>query len=138
MYKEDVDLAWRLHRLGWRAWYSPTAIAWHGRTSAGPRTERLVDVARANQRVPAWIRGISWRNQRLMQLKNDDFRGYRRDLPRIAQREILSWLFVVGVDPFRMRATIDLVKLLPVTLTKRRYLARRFAQASRHPKRAID
>jgi GT2 family glycosyltransferase len=25
MYKEDVDLAWRLRRLGWQAWYEPSA-----------------------------------------------------------------------------------------------------------------
>lgn len=137
MYKEDVDLAWRLQRLGWNAWYSPEAVAWHARTSIGPRTARLVDIARANRRVPSWIRAISWRNQRLMQLKNDDFGDYVRDLPWIARREILSWLFVVGVDPWRMRASIDLVRLLPVTLSKRRYLARRFARGSHRSRRRL-
>jgi len=39
MYKEDVDLGWRLRLFGWKAWYEPTAIAWHGRgTSAVKRT----------------------------------------------------------------------------------------------------
>ncbi len=138
MYKEDVDLAWRLQRLGWDAWYAPDAVAWHARTSLGPSSTRLVDVARANQRVPAWIRAVSWRNQRLMQLKNDDFEGYVRDLPRIARREILSWLFVVAVDPRRMRAGFDLVKLLPVTLSKRRFLARRFAHRSERARRQVS
>jgi GT2 family glycosyltransferase len=31
MYKEDADLAIRLRRAGFIAWYEPTAIAWHKR-----------------------------------------------------------------------------------------------------------
>ena len=37
MYKEDVDLAWRLRKRGWRAWYEPDALAWHARGTGGGR-----------------------------------------------------------------------------------------------------
>ena len=36
MYKEDADLALRLRRAGYRAWFEPKAIAWHAR---GLKTE---------------------------------------------------------------------------------------------------
>jgi len=57
-YKEDVDLAWRLHRAGWKAVFTPQATAWHGRR-----------VGKGDRR--SWkIRYLSLRNQMLMILKN--------------------------------------------------------------------
>ena len=35
MYKEDVDLAWRLRRAGYAACVASEAVAYHGRTAAG-------------------------------------------------------------------------------------------------------
>jgi GT2 family glycosyltransferase len=71
MYKEDVDLAWRLRRRGWRCWYEPTAVAWHARTAAAGSGTSLLDTARSNWAIDPWIKSISWRNQRLMQIKNE-------------------------------------------------------------------
>ena len=31
MFYEDLDIAWRARRFGWRAWYTPLAIAYHHR-----------------------------------------------------------------------------------------------------------
>ncbi len=57
-YKEDVDLAWRLQRAGWKAVFTPKATAWHGR-----------GVGRGDTR--SWrIRCLSLRNHVLMFLKN--------------------------------------------------------------------
>lgn len=57
-YKEDVDLAWRLRRAGWKAVFTPRAMAWHGR-GVGCGDKR------------SWrIRYLSIRNHLLMMLKN--------------------------------------------------------------------
>lgn len=56
-YYEDVDLAWRLSRAGWRHWYVPTATGWHERR--GP----------ANK--PADIRARAFVNRYLVWLKNE-------------------------------------------------------------------
>lgn len=32
LYKEDIDLAYRLNRNGWKAWYVSSAVAYHHRT----------------------------------------------------------------------------------------------------------
>lgn len=42
-YFEDVELAWRLQRLGWRCRYEPTAVATHERGGAGPRRTAFVE-----------------------------------------------------------------------------------------------
>lgn len=57
-YKEDVDLAWRLKRAGWKTIFTPKAIAWHGRR-----------VGKGDKR--GWsIRYFSLRNHFLMLIKN--------------------------------------------------------------------
>lgn len=128
-YKEDVDLAWRLRRLGWTAWYEPAARAWHARgasVSTRPSIRGICDAARA----PEEIRLRSWRNQRLMQLKNETWRGFLRDLPWIARREALSWGLVLLGGPGRLRVVLDLARHVPWAARKRRALQRAVRRAS--------
>jgi GT2 family glycosyltransferase len=40
---EDVELAWRLQRRGWRCRYEPAAVARHERGGAGPRRSPVVE-----------------------------------------------------------------------------------------------
>ena len=120
MYKEDVDLAWRLRRRGWRAWYAPDALAWHAR-GAGEGPDRGVrDVIAADRDIPRWIKAMSWRNHRLMQLKNEAAGEYLRDLPWILRREALSVGFITLIDPHRLPLIAPRAGLLKAALAKRR------------------
>ena len=101
LYKEDVDLAWRLRLLGWAAWYEPAALGWHGRGSGGTGATTMLDIARTNRGVSSRVRRLSWRNQRLMQIKNEEPRDYLRDLPWIWRREVLSLALHPGQRPAR-------------------------------------
>ena len=40
-YYEDVDLAWRAQRAGWRCRYAPAARAWHWHSATGQQTPSL-------------------------------------------------------------------------------------------------
>lgn len=122
MYKEDVDLAWRLTLFGWQAWYQPTALAWHGRSAAAGRPASVLDVIRSNRRLPRWIKSISWRNQRLMQIKNERPTALLRDLPWIAGREVASLGFMLIADPRRLAAIRDTWRLAPAARRKRLWL----------------
>lgn len=130
MYKEDVDLAWRLHLLGWQAWYEPTALAWHARGAGGPAAAGMLAIARSNRTIPRWIKAISWRNQRLMQVKNERVGSYLRDLPWILRRELLSLGFMLVADPRRLVAIPRTARALPTAMRKRRYLNRRLARGA--------
>lgn len=125
MYKEDVDLAWRLNRLGWKAWYAPGSLAWHARGAQGPRTMSIPAIIRAGRRIPRWILIISWRNHRLMQVKNESVPALLRDLPWLMRRELLSLGFMLFVDPPRLRAIPMLFGALPGAMRKRRDLTNR-------------
>ncbi|MCC7523146.1 glycosyltransferase family 2 protein [Candidatus Uhrbacteria bacterium] len=54
MYKEDVDLAIRLRRAGFIAWYEPSAVAWH---------TRGIKPGDSHARRPALLRQYSYVNQ---------------------------------------------------------------------------
>jgi GT2 family glycosyltransferase len=122
MYKEDVDLAWRLRLLGWSAWYQPRALAWHGRTAPATTLGSLRETIARERSTPRWIKTISWRNHRLMQVKNEDVHEYLRDLPSIAARDLLSITFAAFADPRRLTMLRDLAAAIPVARAKRRLI----------------
>jgi GT2 family glycosyltransferase len=119
MYKEDVDLAWRLGLYGWTAAYEPRALAWHGRGAGGPASRSSWSLIRGYGSIPGWVRRMSWRNQRLMQLKNERRSEYLRDFLPIAWWEFRSTLFMIAFAPSHLRAVPQLVALLPRTRRKR-------------------
>jgi GT2 family glycosyltransferase len=41
LYREDADLAWRLHNLGWKCVYLPRAIAYHRRRNLPERRRQM-------------------------------------------------------------------------------------------------
>ncbi len=45
LYREDADLAWRLRKLGWRALYVPSAVAYHRRRNVPERRRRMTALA---------------------------------------------------------------------------------------------
>ena len=127
MYKEDVDLAWRLRRRGWRTVYEPDAVAWHARTAAAGDATSLMEVARSNATIDPWIKRVSWRNQRLMQIKNERLTDFLRDAPWILGREIASAGFILAADRERLAAVRDLVRLAPRAIAKRHAITGRGA-----------
>jgi hypothetical protein len=128
-YKEDVDLAWRLRRLGWTAWYEPTARGWHARGASVSATPSLRGIREAAS-APESVRLRSWRNQRLMQVKNETWSEVVRDLPWIARREVLSMGLLLAGGPGRLRVVLDLARHLPWAMRKRRALQRAMRRAS--------
>ena len=84
MYKEDVDLSWRLRLAGWECWYVPRARVPRphelGRRVAG--TSRVSARFTRNERAkPRHVRVHSMKNQWLMLVKNEDASNLVRHLP---------------------------------------------------------
>ena len=123
MYKEDVDLAWRLRRMGWTAWYEPQALAWHARGTGGRPDRTVLDLVRADRTIPRWIKAMSWRNHKLMQIKNERAADFVASLPWILRREVLSLGFMTVFDPRRLAMISHLVSAIPGALDKRRTIA---------------
>ncbi|MCC6381495.1 MAG: glycosyltransferase family 2 protein [Dehalococcoidia bacterium] len=97
MYKEDVDLCWRLRLRGGECWYVPAAGAWHARTARGLAGRGYLRHWRAylagERRKPRHVRLHSLKNQWILLIKNETIADVWRDLPVILGRECL----VLGV-----------------------------------------
>lgn len=124
MYKEDVDLAWRLLLRGWKARYEPEAVAWHARGAGESAARTPWQIVQHRRRIPSWIKRLSWRNQRLMQIKNEDGGMVLRDAHRLVIRELAALAYLIASDPRNVQAVWDLFRLLPAARRKRRQVQR--------------
>lgn len=69
MYKEDIDLAYRLQWAGWKAAYTPTATAYHDRTVLGSQRNAL-DLIRNRLKKSKKVNRRSYLNHRILLEKN--------------------------------------------------------------------
>lgn len=121
-YKEDVDLAWRLQLRGWKTLYVPTAVAWHARGSGDSAARSPIQILVERRKLSRTSRYYAFVNQRLMQIKNETWRGLLRDFPWWFPKEIASWIWVLLTEPYTIPAIGRMCKLLPLTLRKRRWI----------------
>lgn len=69
MYKEDIDLAYRLQWAGWKCRYSPKAVCFHDRTIAAPKRTNL-GIFQNRVRKPRRINQLSFLNHQILLQKN--------------------------------------------------------------------
>lgn len=120
-YREDADLAWRAQWLGWTCLYVPTAIAWHRRRVTPERRRAL----------PPAVNRYSVRNRFLLRIKNQSaglawrfaVPGLWRDAQVVGYVLLREWTSIPGL--------VDVVRLLPAMLQRRRHLLSRRAVSSR-------
>lgn len=124
-YKEDVDLAWRLRLYGWKTLYVPGMLAWHARgsgESAATSWRRIIEERRRIKSLPKlW----SFKNQRLMQLKNELVTLVLAHFPRILFKEIGAWLYLVVFERRTLRVLRELIRQAPSAFRKRRIIMAR-------------
>lgn len=112
LYFEDVDLDWRARLRGWRAWYTPDAVAEHERGGAGPRR-----TARVEQ--------LNFRNRLLSIAKCDSPAALARHLPGFLLTTALKALELLVTHPVAFAGSLAGVRLLPAMLRKRRTVQQR-------------
>lgn len=122
MYKEDVDLAWRLQLRGWKTAYSPTAIVWHERGSGDSTARSPIEIIRERRKIGTNAKYYSFGNQRLMQIKNETLQGFLRDLFPWLIKELGAWVVVLATEQRAVPAIWRMFCLTPLALKKRRYI----------------
>lgn len=96
-FYEDLDLAWRARRAGWRCVYRPAAVGFHARSATASRP--------APGRFRAWlgrspeIRFHILKNRWLTIRRNDTPRAFLRDLPWIAARDLATLALCATTSP---------------------------------------
>lgn len=132
MYKEDVDLSWRFTLLGWKCWYDPRAVAYHGRGTGVKKRFTVGQMVKERDGLSPFQKTYSYRNHRLMQLKNELWGNFWHDFFYIAAREIGSLIYVTFREPYIWKSIWQMIKLIPSTLRKRRQIMARVEDHWRH------
>ncbi|WP_338554882.1 glycosyltransferase family 2 protein [Paenibacillus sp. KS-LC4] len=115
-YKEDVDVAWRAQKLGWKAYYVPSATALHHRgwKQGGRRS------------IPLFIRRHSYQNRWFTLIKNEPV-GWQLLwlLPLLAFVEASKLVYILLREPGLLGSWPIIFRMLPVMLDKRKQVERK-------------
>ncbi|MGA2192325.1 MAG: glycosyltransferase family 2 protein [Nitrospirota bacterium] len=99
-FYEDLDLAWRARRRGWKAYYAPGAVAWHARGGTAkvknpPVFLRRYDLTYLSDKMKARL----ILNRYMTVIKNDRPLEFLRDLPWIALYDARLWVYLLLFSP---------------------------------------
>lgn len=119
LYKEDIDLAWRLQRAGWTSWYDPLARGYHHRHLQGLSKSSDALLAKNHRSRTKFLAWHSYRNHWLMLLKLETRPTFWRDAPMILWYEWKKFLFLLFTQPSTLRALGAVIRLSPTIRKKR-------------------
>jgi len=118
-YKEDVDLSWRLQRYGWKCMYEPKAYAYHVRgTGSAVHAKNPILFIKHRKKIPRKVRYLSFRNQHLMQIKNETIRYAFKHLFSLLLKEVGLFFYALMFEPFLLKSYFEF-KTLKKMLKKR-------------------
>ena len=121
-YKEDVDLAWRLNMLGFKALLVAEATAYHLRTFSLGEDDKASEVIKNRKKQNYLAKYYSYRNHLLMLLENSFFSNLLIFSPQIFWLEFKKFCYVMFFEPKNLLAWIEIIKMLPEIKSKRRQL----------------
>lgn len=144
-FYEDFDIGWRAQLLGWKAYYVPTAVAYHYR--GGGLSNRKKNIHWFDRipflptvsftQKPVFIQRHVIINRYLTLLKNAAWRDIFFGAPAMLKYELLLWGYVLCVRPGLFTTLVELAKLLPKTLKKRRYIQSRRVVSSSYMRKYV-
>ncbi|MFH1461117.1 MAG: glycosyltransferase family 2 protein [Patescibacteria group bacterium] len=124
-YKEDVDLDWRLRLYGWKAFYQPKAIAYHDRTAGDSAAISYWAIVKERLKISQFGKYLAFKNQRLMQIKNEQISLLIRHSPWFLPKEIGAWFFAALFERYTRKAFRALFKQAPRAWQKRKIIMSR-------------
>lgn len=124
-YKEDVDVAWRLRLLGWKALYLPEAKAYHYRGTGGAEKAGLLELFKRRSGRSPLVNRLSTRNHLLLLVKDDDRLNQLLHLPWILVHEVGKLLSTLVFAPRALGAYFEALALVPKMWRKRASLRKR-------------
>ncbi|MFH1225987.1 MAG: glycosyltransferase family 2 protein [bacterium] len=102
VYKEDIDMAWRLRKANWQNWYMPEAVAYH---------QRYAGVGRERRKRNRLVNYYSYRNHLLLLSKYLDKKTFWQNAWRIIPYEIGKFIYILFFETRNIKAFFDFLKL---------------------------
>lgn len=119
MYKEDVDVSWRLNLFGWTNYYLPQAVAYHGRGTGIEDRQTYMKVAGKRKNLSRFQKSHSFRNHHFLLIKNEFGLRALKDIPFIVGKEILQLGFALIFEIYLYKNVWEVIVKLPKMLSKR-------------------
>lgn len=101
-FYEDLDVAWRAQRCGWKGYYLPRALAYHVRGGTA-RDERGIDQPHARRYISDQLLFDLVKNRYLAMIKNELWWGFLLHLPFLLFYEIFNWGYLLFFKPQLIR-----------------------------------
>ncbi|HTZ11009.1 MAG TPA: glycosyltransferase [Candidatus Margulisiibacteriota bacterium] len=98
IFYEDLDIAWRAKRLGWRGYYLPDALAFHLRGGT-VRREEGIGKPYARRFLNETLHLDLIRNRYSTIIKNESFPGFCLHLPAIVLYDLIQWCYLLVSRP---------------------------------------
>ena len=121
-YKEDADLGWRLHLLGYKCRYVPEAVLYHGRTTGRSWPSQIVRFILNRRHQSRLVRKLAFKNHYLMMVKCELPGLFWRQFIYFLVREILLFVYTVVFEPFQFFAAREFFIQLPEAKRKRKII----------------
>jgi GT2 family glycosyltransferase len=121
-YREDADLSWRAQMMGWKAIYTPFAVAYHERKVLP--TER--------RKVPEEINLHSVKNRYLMRIKNLTWGVGVKTFLFFSLRDALVVGYTLFFERTSLKAFVLVFKCLPRSIKKRKIIMKKRVAKERY------
>lgn len=130
LYKEDVDLAWRLQLMGWKSLMDPSIIAYHVRSASGSENRSVKEILNNRKTKSKLANFYSYRNHFLMLIKNESASIFFKYFFYIFWYELKKFIYVLLFEAGSLKAFGQILSLWPRMKKKRKFL---FAEAKVSP-----
>jgi len=125
MYKEDVDLSWRFRLYNWKAIYEPKAVGYHLRGAGERAVRNYIAIVKERRKISGFAKYHAFKNQRLMQIKNELAGLFFCHFCRIIIKEMAAWLYALCFEKYAWKAIVGLFKQIPNARRKRKIIMKR-------------
>lgn len=125
MYKEDIDISWRILLCGFTNFYRHDAIAYHGRGTGAVRRSSLKEIRKHRSKISDLAKYHSYKNHRLMQVKNESIGHLIKDFPWIIAREIGFFGYILVKEQRLIKSFFQMLAELPAAIKKRRVIQKK-------------
>jgi len=94
IFYEDLDIAWRAHKFGWKGYYIPKAIAYHIRGGT-VRQGKGINRRCARHFLSEDLHFDLFKNRYITIIKNETFLGFLLHLPFTVIYDIFLWSYLL-------------------------------------------
>jgi GT2 family glycosyltransferase len=120
LYKEDIDLAWRLRLSGHRSLLVADAVAYHLRSASGSEHQGNLAIAKHRNQKSGLSKYYSYRNHWILLLEDSFFVNLIIFSPQIVWMEIKKLIYIVLFETRNIFALVEIIKMLPEVMSKRK------------------